>query len=304
MGHVVQAGAKMNPARQAAIRAGLPVSVPAMTVNRVCSAVPAQAIVSASHEIMSAAVKTAVAGGMENMDLAPYLIARGRWGYRMGDGHAVRRPQRCVLGSDGAGTPRIWSANFRSAVRHRTGGRYGRSSASPRRRLRASSRTRSLPSTSLAARVRRSSQPTSIVRLRRRLRRWRHSLVVDLGCGTGRFSELLAAHLGALVISIDPSQKMIVHARRKRATGSVLFQRAAAEGLPLADGCVDLVFMSQAYHHVTDAPAVARECRRVLREGGYVCIRNTVESGCGAVVLGRPCRLPPLSSGGALVGRP
>jgi acetyl-CoA C-acetyltransferase len=86
MGHVVQAGAKMNPARQAAIRAGLPVSVPAMTVNRVCSAVPAQAIVSASHEIMSAAVKTAVAGGMENMDLAPYLIARGRWGYRMGDG--------------------------------------------------------------------------------------------------------------------------------------------------------------------------------------------------------------------------
>ena len=44
------------------------------------------AIVSASHEIMSGAVETAVAGGMENMDLAPYLIARGRWGYRMGDG--------------------------------------------------------------------------------------------------------------------------------------------------------------------------------------------------------------------------
>jgi ubiquinone/menaquinone biosynthesis C-methylase UbiE len=101
------------------------------------------------------------------------------------------------------------------------------------------------------------------------------SLVVDLGCGTGRFSELLAAHLGALVIGIDPSQKMIGHARRKRAAGSVLFQRAAAGGLPLAHGCVDLVFMSQADHHVTDAPAVARECRRVLREGGYVCIRNT-----------------------------
>src|ERR1700738_2975338 len=129
MGNVVQAGAKMNPARQAAIHAGLPVSVPAMTVNRVCGS-GGQAIVSASHEIMSGAVEIAVAGGMENMDLAPYLIARGRWGYRMGDGHAVRRPQRCVLGSDGAGTPRIWSANFRSAVRHRTGGRYGRSSAS------------------------------------------------------------------------------------------------------------------------------------------------------------------------------
>src|SRR6201993_2736064 len=85
MGNVVQAGAKMNPARQAAIHAGLPVSVPAMTVNRV-SGSGAQAIVSASHEILSGAVESAVAGGMENMDLAPYLIARGRWGYRMGDG--------------------------------------------------------------------------------------------------------------------------------------------------------------------------------------------------------------------------
>jgi acetyl-CoA C-acetyltransferase len=85
MGNVVQAGAKMNPGRQAAMRAGLPVSVPAMTVNRVCGS-GAQAIVSAAHEILSGAVHVAVAGGMENMDLAPYLIARGRWGYRMGDG--------------------------------------------------------------------------------------------------------------------------------------------------------------------------------------------------------------------------
>ncbi len=85
MGNVIQAGSKMNPSRQAAIRAGLPVSVPAMTVNRVCGS-GAQAIVSAAHEIMAGAVDVAVAGGMENMDLAPYLIARGRWGYRMGDG--------------------------------------------------------------------------------------------------------------------------------------------------------------------------------------------------------------------------
>src|SRR6266851_1960124 len=85
MGNVIQAGEKMNPARQAAIRGGLPVTVPAMTVNRVCGS-GAQAIVSAAHEIASGAVEAAVAGGMENMDLAPYLIARGRWGYRMGDG--------------------------------------------------------------------------------------------------------------------------------------------------------------------------------------------------------------------------
>ena len=85
MGNAVQAGNKMNPARQAAIHAGLPVQVPAMTVNRVCGS-GAQAIVSAAHEIQLGSLDTAVAGGMENMDAAPYVIARGRWGHRLGDG--------------------------------------------------------------------------------------------------------------------------------------------------------------------------------------------------------------------------
>ena len=84
MGNVVQAGTKMNPARQAAVNAGLPVTTPAMTVNRVCGS-GAQAIVSAAQEILLGNVEVAVAGGMENMDLAPYLVARGRWGYRLGD---------------------------------------------------------------------------------------------------------------------------------------------------------------------------------------------------------------------------
>jgi acetyl-CoA C-acetyltransferase len=74
----------MNPARQAAIGAGLPVGVPAMTVNRVCGS-GAQAIVSAALEIFAGNVHCAIAGGMENMDLAPYLVPGGRWGYRMGD---------------------------------------------------------------------------------------------------------------------------------------------------------------------------------------------------------------------------
>src|SRR5258706_592696 len=85
MGNVVQAGTKMNPARQAAVHAGLPVTTPAMTVNRVCGS-GAQAIVSAAQEILLGNVDVAVAGGMENMDLAPFLVARGRWGYRLGDG--------------------------------------------------------------------------------------------------------------------------------------------------------------------------------------------------------------------------
>ena len=85
MGQVIQAGAKMNPARQAAIRGGLPVQVPAMTVNRVCGS-GAQAIVSAAQEILLGNLDVAVAGGMENMDVAPYALPRARWGYRMGDG--------------------------------------------------------------------------------------------------------------------------------------------------------------------------------------------------------------------------
>jgi acetyl-CoA C-acetyltransferase len=84
MGNVIQAGNRMNPARQAALNGGVPVSVPALTVNRVCGS-GAQAIASAAQEIWLGQVDVAIAGGMENMDQAPYLMGGGRWGYRMGD---------------------------------------------------------------------------------------------------------------------------------------------------------------------------------------------------------------------------
>src|ERR1700752_4499153 len=85
MGNVVQAGEKMNPARQAGVNAGLPVTTPAMTVNRVCGS-GAQAIVSVAQEILLGNIDVAAARGMENMDLAPYLVSRARWGYRIGGG--------------------------------------------------------------------------------------------------------------------------------------------------------------------------------------------------------------------------
>lgn len=83
-GNVIQAGNKMNPARQAAIHGGAPVEAPAMTVNRVCGS-GAQAIASAAQDIWLGFAKAMIAGGMENMDMAPYLMNAGRWGYRMGD---------------------------------------------------------------------------------------------------------------------------------------------------------------------------------------------------------------------------
>ncbi|GEN26894.1 acetyl-CoA acetyltransferase [Halovibrio variabilis] len=84
MGHVIQAGCKMNSARQAGIGGGLPVEVPALTINRVCGS-GAQAVASAAMEIWSGMADFAIAGGMENMDRAPYVLPQGRWGARMGD---------------------------------------------------------------------------------------------------------------------------------------------------------------------------------------------------------------------------
>ena len=85
MGNVIQAGVKMNPARQAGIAASLPVEVPALTVNRVCGS-GAQGVTSAALEVWSGMVDCAIAGGMEEHGpRAPTCCRRGRWGARMGD---------------------------------------------------------------------------------------------------------------------------------------------------------------------------------------------------------------------------
>jgi acetyl-CoA C-acetyltransferase len=107
MGNVVQAGTKMNPARQAAVHAGLPVTTPALTVNRVCGS-GAQAVVSAAQEILLGNANVAVAGGMENMDLAPYLVARARWGHRMGDGQLYDSVLRDGLNDAFSDAPSGW----------------------------------------------------------------------------------------------------------------------------------------------------------------------------------------------------
>ncbi|WP_250514466.1 thiolase family protein [Caballeronia sp. INDeC2] len=83
-GNVIQAGNRMNPARQASVGGCVPVSVPALTVNRVCGS-GAQAIATAATDIAAGIATLAIAGGMENMDRAPYLLDGGRRGYRMGN---------------------------------------------------------------------------------------------------------------------------------------------------------------------------------------------------------------------------
>ncbi len=88
MGNVLQAGAGMNPARQSAIAARIPDRVPAYTVNKVCGsglkavALAAQAIAAGDSDLI-------VAGGMESMSRAPYLLTNARWGYRLGNGELI-----------------------------------------------------------------------------------------------------------------------------------------------------------------------------------------------------------------------
>ncbi len=78
----------MNVARQAAIKAGIPVEVPAETVNRVCGS-GLQAVIHAVEAIKSGSIEIAVAGGTESMSNAPYILRGARWGYRMGNGELV-----------------------------------------------------------------------------------------------------------------------------------------------------------------------------------------------------------------------
>ena len=88
MGCVLQAGAGMNVARQAALKAGVPVEVPGETVNRVCGS-GLQAVVHAVEAVQAGYVDFMVAGGTESMSNAPFLLKGARWGYRMGDAEAI-----------------------------------------------------------------------------------------------------------------------------------------------------------------------------------------------------------------------
>lgn len=88
MGCVIQAGLGQNVARQASIKAGLPVEVPAVTMNVVCGS-GLNCVNQAAQMILAGDADIVVAGGMENMSMAPYAIPQGRYGYRMGNATMV-----------------------------------------------------------------------------------------------------------------------------------------------------------------------------------------------------------------------
>jgi acetyl-CoA C-acetyltransferase len=87
-GHARQAGCGPNPARQVAARAGVPVERPAFTVNQACAS-GLQAVLEAARHVLLGEARVVLAGGMESMSNTPFLLPRGRWGYRLGHDQVV-----------------------------------------------------------------------------------------------------------------------------------------------------------------------------------------------------------------------
>lgn len=96
MGNVIQAGAGQNPARQAAIKAGLDYATPAITINDVCGSGLSSVNLAASL-IQSNQAQIVIAGGMESMSRAPYILNQARGGYRFGDGQLIDALQKDAL---------------------------------------------------------------------------------------------------------------------------------------------------------------------------------------------------------------
>ncbi len=98
--------------------------------------------------------------------------------------------------------------------------------------------------------------------------------ILDLGCGTGRFSQALATRFDAEVVGVDPSQKMLAIARGKPHEPRVRYVEGRAESIPLEAETMDMVFTSMTFHHFADRALAASECRRVLRRGGALLVRT------------------------------
>src|SRR5947199_5318794 len=111
MGQVLQGGAGQAPARQAAVGAGLPIEVPADTINKVCAS-SIRAVEIADSMIRAGDVDIVVTGGMESMTNAPYALKKARFGYRLGDGTLIDRTTHDGLTSTFDGRHMVEQASF------------------------------------------------------------------------------------------------------------------------------------------------------------------------------------------------
>jgi ubiquinone/menaquinone biosynthesis C-methylase UbiE len=99
--------------------------------------------------------------------------------------------------------------------------------------------------------------------------------ILDLGCGTGRFTVSLGKAFACSVIGVEPASAMLNVALSQNGS-NVEWKQGAAENIPLENEAVDLVFMSQVFHHLTAPQTALREINRVLAAAGYLAIRNSI----------------------------
>jgi acetyl-CoA C-acetyltransferase len=111
MGQVLQGGAGQAPARQAAVGAGIPIDVPADTINKVCAS-SIRAVEIADSMIRAGDAELVVTGGMESMSNAPYILKRARFGYRLGDGTLIDLMTHDGLTSSFDGQHMVQQASF------------------------------------------------------------------------------------------------------------------------------------------------------------------------------------------------
>lgn len=97
--------------------------------------------------------------------------------------------------------------------------------------------------------------------------------ILDLGCGTGRFSAALGKAFECSVVGVEPSSAML-NVAMSQSEPNVEWKQGQAENIPLETEAVDLVFMSQVFHHLIQPQKALREINRVLTSAGYLAIRN------------------------------
>jgi len=99
--------------------------------------------------------------------------------------------------------------------------------------------------------------------------------IIDLGCGTGRFTSKLMERYYSNIVGIDPSEKMLFEAKKTINSKKIDFQLGNAEHIPINDNLADLIYLSMVYHHINNRIKAIHEIKRVLKANKYVFIRNS-----------------------------
>ena len=99
--------------------------------------------------------------------------------------------------------------------------------------------------------------------------------ILDLGCGTGRFSFSLAKRYGCSIFSVDPSYTMLLEGQKNQNPEiDIIWLKGVSENIPIDDNSMDLVWMSQSFHHFDDLDKAFKEICRVLKISGFLAVRN------------------------------